>query len=158
MIRRPPRSTRTDTIFPYTPLFRSYSTDDTPYTYNIYEPLYGYQYLKRPYELIPRAAAAISPPRYLDAQGNELPPDTPGQQVAESIYDLPIRPAIRFQPHPAFARDPDGRLRYFPLPHGELDVKCYEPDFLEPGPHDLTAAGSVRSEEHKHYIQDHMSQ
>src|SRR3546814_6964776 len=60
---------------------RSYSTDETPYTYNIYEPLYGYQYLKRPYELIPRAAAAISPPRYLDAQGNELPPDTPGQQV-----------------------------------------------------------------------------
>src|SRR3546814_12703097 len=24
MIRRPPRSTRTDTLFPYTPLFRSY--------------------------------------------------------------------------------------------------------------------------------------
>src|SRR3546814_8200154 len=28
MIRRPPRSTRTDTLFPYTPLFRS-STRDT---------------------------------------------------------------------------------------------------------------------------------
>src|SRR3546814_4708771 len=26
MIRRPPRSTRTDTLFPYTTLFRSYST------------------------------------------------------------------------------------------------------------------------------------
>src|SRR3546814_15035400 len=26
MIRRPPRSTRTDTLFPYTPLFRSAST------------------------------------------------------------------------------------------------------------------------------------
>src|SRR3546814_2380089 len=25
MIRRPPRSTRTDTLFPYTPLFRSYT-------------------------------------------------------------------------------------------------------------------------------------
>src|SRR3546814_6674516 len=27
MIRRPPRSTRTDTLFPYTTLFRSHATD-----------------------------------------------------------------------------------------------------------------------------------
>lgn len=27
---------------------KSYSSDETPYTYNIYEPLYGYHYLKRP--------------------------------------------------------------------------------------------------------------
>src|SRR5690625_2408990 len=31
---------------------RSYSTDETPFTYSIYEPLYSYHYLKRPYELI----------------------------------------------------------------------------------------------------------
>src|SRR3546814_6988819 len=29
MIRRPPRSTRTDTLFPYTTLFRSYGTTET---------------------------------------------------------------------------------------------------------------------------------
>src|SRR3546814_3987738 len=29
MIRRPPRSTRTDALFPYTTLFRSHRTDDT---------------------------------------------------------------------------------------------------------------------------------
>src|SRR3546814_11337244 len=29
LIRRPPRSTRTDTLFPYTTLFRSKITDDT---------------------------------------------------------------------------------------------------------------------------------
>src|SRR3546814_4886235 len=29
MIRRPPRSTRTDTLFPYTTLFRSYVPTDT---------------------------------------------------------------------------------------------------------------------------------
>src|SRR3546814_1523750 len=28
MIRRPPRSTRTDTLFPYTTLFRSFANDD----------------------------------------------------------------------------------------------------------------------------------
>src|SRR3546814_14421941 len=30
MIRRPPRSTRTDTLFPYTPLFRSHADLDDP--------------------------------------------------------------------------------------------------------------------------------
>src|SRR3546814_3194008 len=30
MIRRPPRSTRTDTLFPYTTLFRSYSPQPVP--------------------------------------------------------------------------------------------------------------------------------
>src|SRR3546814_1835583 len=30
MIRRPPRSTRTDTLFPYTTLFRSIRQDDLP--------------------------------------------------------------------------------------------------------------------------------
>src|SRR3546814_20939352 len=30
MIRRPPRSTRTDTLFPYTTLFRSPLVDDAP--------------------------------------------------------------------------------------------------------------------------------
>src|SRR3546814_12783077 len=32
MIRRPPRSTRTDTLFPYTPLFRSRRFDDAATT------------------------------------------------------------------------------------------------------------------------------
>src|SRR3546814_21166216 len=31
MIRRPPRSTRTDTLFPYTTLFRSVQVDDGPW-------------------------------------------------------------------------------------------------------------------------------
>src|SRR3546814_5236077 len=31
MIRRPPRSTRTDTLFPYTTLFRSYALVPSPY-------------------------------------------------------------------------------------------------------------------------------
>src|SRR3546814_15577523 len=32
MIRRPPRSTRTDTLFPYTTLFRSHTDDAPPLT------------------------------------------------------------------------------------------------------------------------------
>src|SRR3546814_4124801 len=35
MIRRPPRSTRTDTLFPYTTLFRSQSGVELPHTSHI---------------------------------------------------------------------------------------------------------------------------
>src|SRR3546814_4327043 len=38
MLRRPPRSTRTDTLFPYTPLFRSVCGIDLV-SENVYEPL-----------------------------------------------------------------------------------------------------------------------
>src|SRR5688572_19114297 len=45
----------------------SYSNNETPYTYQVYEPLYGYHYMKRPYQLVPKAARSIDPPRYFDA-------------------------------------------------------------------------------------------
>src|SRR3546814_20047150 len=43
MIRRPPRSTRTDTLFPYTTLFRSgiHAAADTEYGWPWYEALVG---------------------------------------------------------------------------------------------------------------------
>src|SRR5699024_8054288 len=74
----------------------SYSTDETPFTYSIYEPLYGYHYLKRPYELVPRAAASIDPPRYLDSDGHPLPDDAPGDAVAISEYRIALKPGIKF--------------------------------------------------------------
>src|SRR3546814_6878572 len=39
MIRRPPRSTRTDTLFPYTTLFRSYETPGLALLHIAYERL-----------------------------------------------------------------------------------------------------------------------
>lgn len=117
----------------------SYSTDETSYTYNIYETLYGYHYLKRPYELIPRAAASIDPPVYLDAQGKELPADAPGEQIAQSVYDIKIKPGMRFAPHPAFARKTDGGYDYFPISPEELADKFAIPDFPRTGSRELTA-------------------
>src|SRR3546814_14888391 len=41
MIRRPPRSTRTDTLFPYTTLFRSLVGDDFPFDDSQLEAMHG---------------------------------------------------------------------------------------------------------------------
>src|SRR5699024_3514200 len=117
----------------------SYSTDETPFTYSIYEPLYGYHYLKRPYELIPKAAAEIATPVYLDAQGNELAQDVAGEEVAISILDIPIKEGILYQPHPAFAQDEQGDYRYWPIDPKKLSHMYGMDDFSHTGTRELTA-------------------
>ena len=118
---------------------KSYSTDETPYTYNIYEPLYGYHYLKRPYVLTPRAAVAVSEPSFVDQSGNALPADALAKDIAESIYDIKLRPGILYQPHPVFARQADGRFSYWPLEDQALKDKFVIGDFKQTGTRELTA-------------------
>lgn len=117
----------------------SYSTDETPLTYQIYEPLFSYHYLKRPYELIPRAAATIPLPRYFDRNGKLLPDDAAGELIAESVYDIPIKKGILFQPHPAFARSADGKYAYHALQPGDIAEKRSIADFALSGTREMTA-------------------
>ncbi len=83
----------------------SYTAPESSFSYLIFEPLYGYHYLKRPYTLIPRSASAVVQPKLLDAQGRELPPTATDDEVAEVVYDIPIRKGVKYAPHPAFALD-----------------------------------------------------
>ncbi len=121
----------------------SYWNNDTAFTYQIYEPLYGYHYLKRPFELVPKAAAQVVKPRYLGKDGQELGEDAPADQVVESVYDVPIKPGIRFQPHPAFAVDEQGRHRYHALKPGELGTRRTPWDFEHMGTRELVAEDFV---------------
>lgn len=121
----------------------SYWSNDTPYTYQIYEPLYGYHYLKRPFVLMPKAASEIVKPRYLDKDGQPLAADAPGELVAESVYDVPIKHGILFQPHPAFARDAQGHYLYHHLKPGELGSRRTPLDFEQTGTRELTAEDYV---------------
>jgi len=121
----------------------SYSNNETPYTYQIYEPLYGYHYLKRPYELVPKAAEAVVEPRYLDAQGRLLPADAEAKDIAVSVYDIHIRPGILFAPHPAFAKDEQGRYRYHAMQPGEVGPRRSPLEFEHQGTRELTAEDYV---------------
>ena len=117
----------------------SYSLDETPYTYAIFEPLYRFHYLKRPYEVVPRAAEAIATPRYYDKQGRELPADAPGADIAESVYDIKLKKGILYAPHPAFAKDDAGNYRYHALTEKDLGDKRTPFDFEQQGTRELTA-------------------
>ena len=117
----------------------SYSNDEAVFTFQIYEPLYQYHYLKRPYELMGRAAEEVARPHYFDASGNALPDDAPGERVAQTVYGIKIRHGIKFAPHPAFARDARGDYRYHSLKREDVADKYKVTDFKETGTRELTA-------------------
>ena len=143
----PPGSESTNTYFTaiqesspkYLDPTSSYSANETPFTYSIYEAPLQYHYLKRPYQLIPGLASELPVPRYYDKQGRELPADTPGEQVAESVYDLKIKRGVMFAPHPAFARNANGSFVYRNLKAADVAGKFSLVDFPRTGTRELVA-------------------
>ncbi|MBM4181876.1 MAG: ABC transporter substrate-binding protein [Betaproteobacteria bacterium] len=118
---------------------RSYSENEYVFLGNIYEPPLQYHYLKRPYELEPQTAAGMPTVRYFDAAGRELPVDADSARIALSEYEIRIKPGIRYQPHPCFARDAAGKPRYIPMRPEELAGIDNFLDFTETGSRELTA-------------------
>jgi ABC-type transport system substrate-binding protein len=122
---------------------RAYSSNEYEIISQIYEPLLQYSYLKRPYQLEPLAAAALPTVAYLDNNGQPLPDTAPDAAIAYSVYDIRIRPDIRYQPHPAFAKDAAGQYRYHALGRDELARVQTLADFPETGSRPLTALDFV---------------
>ena len=89
---------------------RSYSTDESRFIDQIYEPPLAYHYLKRPYELIPNTLEAMPDIRYTDKNGKEVAEES--KAVAFSTYYFTIKPGILYQPHPAFAVNEQGKPFY----------------------------------------------
>jgi ABC-type transport system substrate-binding protein len=81
--------------------------------------------------------------RYFDASGRELPPDAPTEAIAYTTYDIRIKSGIRYQPHPCFALDAQGRPRYVPIAPAELERVQRLADFGETGSRELVAADYV---------------
>ena len=117
----------------------SYSNDETPWTYAVYEPPLRYHYLKRPYVLEPRTLTELPQVTYLDRQGRPVRPDAPSDQIAESVFELRLQPGIRYAPHPAFARDATGQYVYHALTEAQLGDRRSPLDFDQQGTRELTA-------------------
>lgn len=96
----------------------SYSANEYQFLAQIYEPLLGYDYYQRPYQLIPVTAEKIPTIRYTNAQGEPL---VNARDDAYSVYTISIRPGIYYQPHPAFARTASGDYRYLNLPDDYIE-------------------------------------
>ncbi len=121
----------------------SYSNNETPITYQVYEALFGYHYLKRPFQLIPRLAEEVTQPYYTDKDGNRLPDNAPADKIAFSVYDVKIKKGVMFAPHPAFAKDAQGNYLYHNLTPAQTKGKRTPFDFEQMGTRELTAEDFV---------------
>ena len=121
----------------------SYSENEAEFLAQIYEPPLQYHYLKRPYQLVPLTVSEMPQPKYLDAAGKPLPAGAPADQVAYTVYRFHLRPGLRYQPHPALAKGPDGRYRYHSLSEEDLSGIHRLADFKHTGTREVTAADYV---------------
>jgi ABC-type transport system substrate-binding protein len=81
---------------------QAYSENEYEFLAQIYAPPLQYHYLKRPYELIPLAASVMPSVQYLDKNHRPLLDTAPPEKIAFSVYEIRIKPGMRYQPHPAF--------------------------------------------------------
>lgn len=93
---------------------KSYSANEYQFIGQIYEPLLQYDYQKRPYTLIPLTLEKLPEIKYLDAKGKVLA-DAANPDRAFTLYTLCIKPGIRYQPHPALAKNKAGSYLYHQL-------------------------------------------
>lgn len=122
---------------------QSYSEDEATFLYQIVEPPLQYHYLKRPYVLEPAVASEMPIVRRYDVHGMELEPSAEPGRVAISVYEVRIRPGILYQPHPAFARDGEGRPVYLDREGIDLAGVRGIGDFEHVGTRELEAADFV---------------
>lgn len=121
---------------------RSYSSNEVSFTGQIYEPPLQYHYLKRPYSLEPLTATSLPEVQYFD--DNDKPIAKPEQgNIAYSVYTISILPGIKFQPHPAFAKDQHGAFLYHDLTAEQLEAISSLKDFSEMGSRELKASDYV---------------
>lgn len=117
----------------------AYSSNEFSFISQIYEPPLQYHYLRRPYTLIPQAAAALPEVLHFDAQGRKQAADADVAAIAYSDYVITIKPGIHYQPHPAFAKNAAGDYLYHRLDAEQLDAIRTLEDFEQQATRELTA-------------------
>jgi oligopeptide transport system substrate-binding protein len=119
---------------------QAYSENEYDFLAQIYAPPLQYHYLKRPYQLVPLAASAMPKVTYLDKHHRPLPRDAHAEKIAFSVYEIHIKSGMRYQPHPAFARDAQDKPEYDHLTLGDLSDIHALSDFPHSGTRIVTAA------------------
>ena len=81
---------------------QAYAENEYEFLALIYAPPLQYHYLKRPYQLVPLAASVMPTVRFLDKNRHPLSDQAAPGRIAYSVYEIHIKPNMRYQPHPAF--------------------------------------------------------
>lgn len=101
---------------------KAYSSNEYGFIGQIYEPVLQYDYLKRPYQVIPQTAAVMPTVQYLDKDRQLLPAEADDKTISYSVYTIQLKRGIKYQPHPAFAKDKQGSYYYHDLADDYLET------------------------------------
>ena len=121
----------------------SYSSNEYAIIGQIYEPLFQYHYLKRPYQLVPLTATKMPEITYLseDESGRLVTTQTQPETVSFTDYLIEIKSGIHYQPHPALAKT--GAYIYHGLTAGDLSGISTITDFKQLGTREMVAEDYV---------------
>ena len=122
---------------------QAYSENEYAFIAQIYQPPLQSDYLKRPYTLVPQAASEMPAVRYYDKDNLLLPHDAPAGKIAYSVYEIHLRTDLKYQPHPALAKDSSGKPLYMSLTGQDLSGIHSLADFRHTGTRAVTAADYV---------------
>ncbi|MDD5057178.1 MAG: ABC transporter substrate-binding protein [Sideroxydans sp.] len=84
---------------------QAYSENEYDFIALIYAPPLQYHYLKRPYQLVPLSASEMPKVSYQDKNHQALPDNAAPERIAYSVYEIHLKPGMRYQPHPAFVAE-----------------------------------------------------
>ncbi len=121
----------------------SYNTSEYAFIAQIYEPPFQYHYLKRPYQLVPLTATRLPEIIYLNQKGGKLSYDVNDSDIAFTDYMIEIQSGIRYQPHPALAKNAQGDYQYHQLNPTQIESAASLNDFKATGSRELTAEDYV---------------
>ncbi|WP_067515228.1 ABC transporter substrate-binding protein [Endozoicomonas ascidiicola] len=115
---------------------RSYSAEEKLFIDQIYEPPLQYHFLKRPYELEPATAAAMPTIELLD---KNLEPISNSENATFSRITIQLKRGTFYQPHPALAKDDQGKSTYLFNTIEEGEQYKLLSDFPDTGSRELIA-------------------
>ena len=81
---------------------QAYAENEYEFLALIYSPPLQYHYLKRPYQLVPLAASAMPTHSLSGQESSAIAGNSAPGRIAYSVYEIHIKPDMRYQPHPAF--------------------------------------------------------
>lgn len=115
---------------------QSYSANESAIIGQIYEPPLQYDYLVRPYKLTPLVAAKMPTVEYLH---KDFTLARDHKNIAYTRYIISLKDNIRYQPHPAFAKDKNGKYLYHSLSLKDIQTKSVLADFPQTSTRKLVA-------------------
>ena len=118
---------------------RAYSANELSIIAQIVEPAIQYHYFKRPFELTILTASSMPTVKYFDKKHHQLPNNTEPENIAYSSYTIKLKDNILYAPHPAFAKDKNGKYRYLQMTQDFVDQHPNLKSFPYTGTRALTA-------------------